>query len=173
MSKLDERKQIYQERLDELKKHYSSKVIVNDLNPNEENVHNRGISAGYFDLDVEDISDFSIKDKILYFDGIIKGIENLKKYANSEKEDKENSYLEARKSYLRVLGNWEAIGVIKANTSKLENCEIRDFDEGVSTGYVTGMTLDVVFEELRGRKRAKVTFDDYVEKRRKNKKYIR
>ena len=173
MSKLDERKKIYQERLDELKKYYSSKVIVNDLNPNEENVHNRGISAGYFDLDVEDISDFSIKDKILYFDGIIKGIENLKKYVNSEKEDKEHNYIESRRSYLKVLGNWEAIGIIKANTSKLENSELRHFDEGVSTGIVTGKTLDDVFEELR-RNRLKKSTDDYLEERRSShKKYVR
>ena len=172
MSKLDERKKIYQERLDELKKHYSSKIIVNDLNPNEENIHNRGISAGYFALDVEDISDFSIKDKILYFDGIIKGIEKLKKFVNSKKEDKENSYLESRKSYLRVLGNWDAIGTIKVNISKLETIELRDFDEGVSTGVVKSKTLDDVFEELR-RKRSKESFDDYLEERRNHKKHIR
>ena len=53
------------------------KIDEKNLDVYEQVIYDRGVSSGYFELDVEDTTDFDVKEKLLYVKGQLHGIEKL------------------------------------------------------------------------------------------------
>lgn len=81
-----------------------------DMNMSQKKVFNRGVSAGYFNIDVEDVSVMNVEARNVYDLGLEHGKERLKtKQIQGELDD---TYNAQREGYLEVLRAWENDGEI-------------------------------------------------------------
>ena len=77
----------------------------------EKRIFNRGISAGYFDIDIEDTTCMEKKEQDYYDLGVNVG--KMKRIQRAEKEGLGEDYLAARNGYVNMLEMWFKEGEIK------------------------------------------------------------
>ena len=118
----------------------------------EEKVYKRGVSAGYFDIQIEDTSDLDEKYLAFYNSGLELGTEKL------QNQEPTAEYINRRYSYILTLGYWSAMGEIIALPKSLEKEEKAYFKLGYHQAK----------QELL--KREKMSIDDYLESKRKTRK---
>lgn len=95
-----------------------------DMNMSQRKVFNRGVSAGYFNIDVEDVSVMNVDVRDIYDLGVEHGRERLKE--KQVKGEVNESYDVQREGYLEVLKFWALSGeiVIKEDSSSLEHVRV-------------------------------------------------
>lgn len=95
-----------------------------DMNMSQRKVFNRGVSAGYFNIDVEDVSVMNVDVRDIYDLGVEHGRERLKE--KQVKGEVNESYDVQREGYLEVLKSWALSGeiVIKEDSSSLEHVRV-------------------------------------------------
>ena len=81
-----------------------------DMNMSQKKVFNRGVSAGYFNIDVEDVSVMNVEVRNVYDLGLEYGKERLK--TKQIKGELDDTYNAQREGYLEVLRAWENDGEI-------------------------------------------------------------
>lgn len=81
-----------------------------DMNMSQKKVFNRGVSAGYFNIDVEDVSVMNVEVRNVYDLGLEYGKERLK--TKQIKGELDDAYNAQREGYLEVLRAWENDGEI-------------------------------------------------------------
>lgn len=81
-----------------------------DMNMSQKKVFNRGVSAGYFNIDVEDVSVMNVEARNVYDLGLEYGKERLK--TKQIKGELDDAYNAQREGYLEVLRAWENDGEI-------------------------------------------------------------
>ena len=81
-----------------------------DMNMRQKKVFNRGVSAGYFNIDVEDVSVMNVEARNVYDLGLEHGKERLK--TKQIKGELDDTYNAQREGYLEVLRAWENDGEI-------------------------------------------------------------
>lgn len=90
------------------------------LTSEEEKVFNRGVSAGYFDIDIEYLEE-SAKKEIIYKKGLEYGREKLQKKQTEKRLD--DGYKSAKIGYLKSLITWIKDGVVKYDEEKVKSYE--------------------------------------------------
>ena len=81
-----------------------------DMNMSQKKVFNRGVSAGYFNIDVEDVSVMNVEVRNVYDLGLEYGKERLK--TKQIKGELDDAYNAQREGDLEVLRAWENDGEI-------------------------------------------------------------
>lgn len=123
-------KEKLQNRLDELLKETGIKIDENNLDVYEQVIHDRGVSSGYFNIFIEDISYMDNYDQMDYIQGQLHGIANYEKLSDEQKEARH--YDVSRHSYLTTLGTWFGRGeLVHLNLDSLNEEELKYFNKGI------------------------------------------
>ena len=95
-----------------------------DMNMSQKKVFNRGVSAGYFNIDVEDVSVMNVEVRNVYDLGLEYGKERLK--TKQIKGELDDAYNAQREGYLEVLRAWENDGeiVLKKDVKTLDTTSL-------------------------------------------------
>lgn len=128
---------------------------IKPANEFEQSIARRAKAAGYFCVDIEVLSNLSMREKIIYKQNEDMGIKSLEMAIKTE-EDYEN-YTDCKRDYLKILGELACRGEIEVNTSSLTNEELKCFNDGYEFTIVRGLTPAEVIEEYKKHKETKVS----------------
>lgn len=89
------------------------------LNLEEEKIYNRGVTAGYFEIYIEDVSVMDEIEQAIYIIGLEAGHQEL---ATTAKKGNLNKHYEIfKKTYLEILKSWGEKGEIVIKKGVLDN----------------------------------------------------
>ena len=120
---------------------------IKPVNEFEQSIAKRAKAAGYFCIDIEVLSNLSMREKSIYKQNEDIGIKSLEATIKTEEDSKD--YMDCKKDFLRILGELACREEIEVNTSSLTKEELNCFCEGYDLTIVRGLTPEEVLEEYR------------------------
>lgn len=102
--------------------------VVEAISAHEAAIEARGVSAGYFNIHIEETAKLSQREKALYRQGFHKGEAKLEKLVQTDEHLE--LYAKNREVYLKELGIWASEEKIIVDTSELSNHDLEKFEEG-------------------------------------------